>query len=827
MMNKNRFFYPIFPKPNPNSVVLGKKYRFTVLTPSLIRCEFDSNGLFQDSATQSVINREFPVVPFAVKRENGNLILKTDALEITYSENAAFLKDTLSFHLLVNPGVTWRFGDESDNLGGTVKTLDAVKGSLPLGRGVCSRNGFSFIDDSYSATLGDDGWVHVREGSSTDIYFFGHGHDYRAAVRDLYRLTGAPAMLPAYALGNWWSRYHKYTDNEYLELLDEFSKEELPFSVAVIDMDWHTTEIPENVKNRDEKPITGWTGYTWNRKYFKDYKTFLKELHKRNVHTALNLHPADGIAAHEEMYSQMAEAMGMDPQCGERIRFDCLNRKFMENYFDILHHPYEDAGVDFWWMDWQQGVDYSWLHEPNHDGNLKNPLETIDPLWMLNHYHIADIMRNGKRPMFFSRFSGPGSARYSVGFSGDTVIAWESLKFQPYFTATASNIGYSLWSHDIGGHMMGYRDDELYVRWLQLGVLSPINRLHSCDDLFIHKEPWFYSKETEQILGNWLRFRHELFPYLYTMCYRNHQDLMPLVQPMYYEYPEKDAAYDAKNQYLFGSELMISPITEPNDPISRLGRAPVWFPKGDWYDYFDGTRYRSKNGRNLDVFRPLERCPIFAKAGAIVPLNEYEGDNALKPREKLILTVFPGADNSFTLYEDCGEYSDFENGDFAKTEFSLSWGEKPEFIIHKPVGDCSLIPNKRRYEVRFRGFWDHVKVNLLQNGQYALLDGEYDEKNHTLAVCFDSCISDETRLLLTGEKIIADNKPLREAMIERLENAQITYHQKSAYMDVPNCSHILRNQLWQLYALASKEESGLMDALKELFLREKEEFSQL
>ena len=826
-MNQNRFYYPTSPKTNPESMVSGEKYRFSVLTPSLIRCEYDPNGRFEDRATQSVINREFPVVPFSVIREGGVLVLKTDALEITYCENTEFSGDTLSFHLLVNPGYTWRYGDEFEDLGGTAKTLDAVKGAILLGHGVCSRNGFSVIDDSCSVALGDDGWVHVREGSATDIYFFGHGHDYRAAVGDLYRLTGAPAMLPAYALGNWWSRYHKYTDEEYLGLLDRFSKERLPFSVAVIDMDWHTTEVPEEVKERDDHDLRGWTGYTWNREYFPDYKAFLKELHKRNVHTALNLHPADGVAAHEEMYPQMAEALGLDPENGKRIKFDCLNKNFLENYFDILHHPYEDAGVDFWWMDWQQGTDYNWLHEPNRDGKLENPLETIDPLWMLNRYHIADIMQRGKRPMFFSRFSGPGSARYSIGFSGDAVIAWESLKFQPYFTATASNIGYSQWSHDIGGHMMGYRDDELYVRWLQLGVLSPINRLHSCDDLFIHKEPWFYSKETEHILGDWLRFRHELFPYLYTMCYRNHHDLQPLVQPMYYEYPEKNAAYEAKNQYLFGSELMVSPITEPNDPISKLGRAPVWFPKGDWYDYFDGTRYHSDRPRNLDVFRPLERCPIFAKSGAIVPTNEFEGDSALKPREKLILTVFPGADNSFTLYEDSGEYSDFENGAFAKTEFSLKWGNAPVFTVHKPTGDCSLIPENRHYEVRFRGYSDKVAVTLQKNGKTTPLETTYDESTHTLSVHFDCPVSDDAVLTLTGEKIAADNKSLRDAMIERLEKAQITYRQKTNYLDVLKCTDVLRIQLWQPYTLASKEESGLMDALKELFLREEEEFADL
>jgi alpha-glucosidase (family GH31 glycosyl hydrolase) len=143
------------------------------------------------------------------------------------------------------------------------------------------------------------------------------------------------------------------------------------------------------------------------------------------------------------MYEEMARACGIDPSTKERVKFDILSRDFMEKYFDILHHPYEEAGVNFWWMDWQQGRDFWWIHAPNKNGNLQDPREVVHPLWFLNHLHIADIKRNGLRPMFFSRYSGPGSHRYPVGFSGDTMITWEALDFQPYFTLTASNVGYS------------------------------------------------------------------------------------------------------------------------------------------------------------------------------------------------------------------------------------------------------------------------------------------------------------------------------------------------------------------------------------------------
>lgn len=118
----------------------------------------------------------------------------------------------------------------------------------------------------------------------------------------------------------------------------------------------------------------------------------------------------------------------------------------MDAYFD-MHHRMEAEGVDFWWLDWQQG------------GVTRQ--KGLDPLWMLNHMHYLDSGRGGNWPLTFSRYAGPGSHRYPVGFSGDTIVTWESLAFQPQFTATASNIGYGWWSHDIGGHMFGYRNEEL------------------------------------------------------------------------------------------------------------------------------------------------------------------------------------------------------------------------------------------------------------------------------------------------------------------------------------------------------------------------------
>ncbi|MBQ8202845.1 MAG: DUF5110 domain-containing protein [Clostridia bacterium] len=820
MTKNDRFVWKVSPKANEKSMLIGKNYRFTALTDRLIRLEYSYDGVFEDRASQVVFHRDFPECEIKSKVEDGVVTAETKEVIITYTENADFSNDTLKIKLKGEPASSWSFGDEFETLGGTARTLDCINGRCAVDKGVISRNGFSVIDDSESICLGEDGWVELRNKGNRDIYFFGYGYNYLDAIKDFYRLTGAPPMLPAYALGNWWSRYYAYTQQEYIDLMERFKAEDVPFSVAVIDMDWHITKVPEEVRKLDISYFTnGWTGYSWNKELFPDHKAFLKNLHDKNLKTALNLHPASGVAAHEDMYEEMAKACGIDPATKKRVPFNVLSKEFMENYFDILHHPHEEDGVDFWWMDWQQGTDYRWLHW-TEGYDIKDEREKADPLWMLNHLHILDISRNGKRPMFFSRYSGHGSHRYPVGFSGDTYVTWESLDFQPEFTATASNVGYSWWSHDIGGHCKGYANPELVIRWMQLGVFSPINRLHSTNDPFVCKEPWAYGEKYEPMMKSCLRLRHQLFPYIYTMNYRNHKDLEPTVQPMYYRYPKNSDAYSHKNQFMFGSELMVCPITEPCDDVAYMAKATGWLPKGDWFDFFSGLHYKSK-GRTMDFYRSLEDYPVFAKAGAIVPMNTHKaGDNTLGSKAEMDIYVFPAADNSFTLYEDEGEYSNYEKGAFSTTEMSLSFGEEAVFTINAAKGDTSIIPEERKWNIHLRGFNKDIKVNTFVNGKEVKAQAIYDAETLTTVLTVTAKTRDEVRLEITGESLITDNGDIRERMKRLIVESRVPANRKNELyeaVNMPNPQYGSLSNYRRMHNTAnlSYEERYVVEAIRE------------
>ena len=571
------------------AVVRGENYRITILTPRLFRLEYSEDGVFEDRPTQCVLNREFPVPQFQVFETDASLKIVTEGVELLYDKqkfSPSGLSLTVKSKGCSHNGV-WHYGEEPHDLRGTARTLDNANGAIELEHGLLSNwGGYALLDDSRSLLIRPDGWVEPRSGERIDLYFFGYGNAYQECLRDFYRLTGPVPLLPRYALGNWWSRFHRYDEAEYKALMERFEAEGVPFSVAVIDMDWHLVDV-------DPKYGSGWTGYTWNKELFPDPAEFMGWLHRHGLKVTLNVHPADGVRAFEDAYRPMAEALGKDWRKEEPVEFDVADPQFLDAYFKYLHHPNEEAGVDFWWVDWQQGT--------------QTRIPGLDPLWMLNHYHYLDSMRDGKRGLTFSRYAGMGSHRYPVGFSGDTIITWESLAFQPYFTANASNAGYGWWSHDIGGHMQGYRDEELSTRWVQFGVFSPIMRLHSSNSPFTGKEPWNFNPIAEAVMKRYLRLRHQLVPYLYTMNWYASRKGQPLIRPLYYLEPDCAEAYQAPNEYYFGTELIVCPITAPMDKKAGAAAFTAWLPEGKWFDLFNGRVY--DGGRKLTLYRGIEDIP--------------------------------------------------------------------------------------------------------------------------------------------------------------------------------------------------------------------------
>ena len=762
----------------------------------MIRIEYSKTGIFEDRPTQTVINRDFDVPKFRVIDKDDSLEIITDFVHLTY-DKSEFSKNGLNIKVRGNISAyhsIWHYGDEIYDLKGTARTLDEADGEIPLERGLLSRNGFSIIDDSKSLILKEDGWVEPREKEIVDIYFLGYGREYLTCLKDFFKLCGETPLLPRFTLGNWWSRYYKYTEEDYKALIERFEKEKIPFSVSVIDMDWHLVDI-------DPKYGSGWTGYTWNKELFPNPEEFMTWLHNKCLKVTLNVHPADGVKGHEEMYIEMAKELNVNYIDEDEIQFDISDPKFLDAYFKYLHHPNEEKGVDFWWVDWQQG------------SNSK--IEGLDPLWMLNHYHFLDSKRNGKRPLTFSRYAGVGSHRYPIGFSGDSIITWESLDFQPYFTANASNVGYGWWSHDIGGHMLGIKDDEMAARWLQFGVFSPIMRLHSSASIFNGKEPWRYNKIVHETMNEFLRLRHGLIPYLYTMNKKFNKEGLPLVQPMYYHNPNNDEAYEVRNQYYFGTELIVCPITKPMN--SKLGRAKVkaWLPEGTYIDMFNGLIY--EGNRKINMYRGINEIPVLAKAGAIVPMEEVDScTNGVENPKNMEVRIFAGSNGNFTLYEDDGETLDYLEGKYVETKMSFNWEGKVKFNIDAAVGNYDIIPSSRNYTLKFTGFTNCDDIEVRSNGKAIDFEKHYNELNNIIVIEIkEHKITKLLEVEFNGDTRLANNNIVNRAF-EFLNEAQIEFALKERIYKIITMH---KNQLKIMGDLQAMDlDNNLFGVLSEIIL---------
>jgi alpha-glucosidase (family GH31 glycosyl hydrolase) len=710
------------PVADPRAVVTQGNARVTVLTPQLIRIEWAADGKFEDHASLVFINRRLPVPRYSHEFTGNKFTLKTDALTLTYTPNGDghFTSDNLNIALTVDgKPVVWQPGKiDLQNLKGTTRTLDGALGDKtkePIGNGFVSRSGWAVEDDSqrplfdsadFRFLQGENSpwpWVMERPaGARQDWYFFGYGHDYHKALGDYVRVAGRIPLPPRFAFGAWWSRYWAYSDQEIEEIIRGFRENDTPLDVFVIDMDWHINidQLEAKGETDQSKERLGWTGYTWNKLLFPDPAQFLARLHADGLKTSLNMHPASGVQPWEDAYPAMAKAMGIDPTTKKYVPFDITDKRYAINYMNLLHHPLEKQGIDFWWLDWQQ--------EPT------TKLANVNPTWWLNYVHFTDQQREGKRPLLFHRWGGLGNHRYQIGFSGDTVSVWDSLAFQPWFTATAANVGYAYWSHDIGGHMPGAVDPELFTRWVQFGTFSPILRTHTTKNPDSERRIWAYPEPFSSILRSAFQLRYALQPYIYTEGRRTYDTGVAFFRPLYYDWPEANEAYSSKDEYLFGDQMLASPVVAPADKASGLATEHVWLPQGEWIEWPTGKHLTGPT--TTDRSFSIDQIPIYLKAGAIVPMQPKMSYTGEKPVDPLIVNVWPlnpGSTSSYSVYEDSGIAEEYQRGVFARTPIKAAQtGDTLRVEIGPVEGSYEGMLKTRSYELRLPADWPPASVTV-------------------------------------------------------------------------------------------------------------------
>jgi alpha-glucosidase (family GH31 glycosyl hydrolase) len=689
---------------NQKSIIKVNNARFTILSEGLIRMEYSNKNKFIDEASQVIVNRNLPLVNFQQKINKKHLTIETNKFKLKYTLNSGEFNSS-NLQIIVfrenKKDELWKPGTiDNQNLKGTSRTLDGYDGNqyvsngskLELEDGILSRSGWSFVDDSDSYLFDGTNWQWLKEradSTSLDYYFFAYDSNYKQGLKDFTNVAGKIPMIPRYAIGWWWSRYWAYSDKEIRELVKDIDSYNIPFDIMIIDMDWHEIfDLNAKEWKRDEfGQGIGWTGYSWNKNLFPNPKKLLSDLHAKDLNVALNLHPASGIYHKEIQYNDFAKSIDFDTSENKNIPYKMADKKWATTYFNTIIRPLENQGIDFWWLDWQQ-----W--------KKSKLLKNLNNTWWLNYTFYSDMEKsyNNKRPMIFHRWGGLGNHRYPIGFSGDTYTSWESLAFQPYFTATASNVGYSYWSHDIGGHdNYGVSTDpELYLRWLQYGAFSPILRTHASKNSLVTREFWKFPNHFK-MMKEALDLRYSLAPYLYNYMHEASKSGVSAIHPMYYEFPNDENSYKFDNQYYFGDNIIVSPITTAIDSVG-LSYKKTWLPKGNWYNLTTGELIEG----GKEIFRDyvLNEIPVFINTESIIPM--YEGVKRLKdvPKE-LTLLVFPTNTSSFDLYEDDGISNDYKQNKFTKTRIvSKKTDNNLNIKIFSQKGSFKNAPKERFYTIR-------------------------------------------------------------------------------------------------------------------------------
>jgi alpha-glucosidase (family GH31 glycosyl hydrolase) len=346
-----------------------------------------------------------------------------------------------------------------------------------------------------------------------------------------------------------------------------------------------------------------------------------------------------------------------------------------------LHRPLMQQGVNVWWVDGGGGaVDMPGLNKQ---------------LWTNKVYYDYSELESGRRAFILGRYGDWGSERYPGYFTGDTYSEWPVLAYEVAFSARGGNVLVPYISHDIGGFHGDKIDFALYARWIEFGAFSGILRMHSAHanpregNL---RMPWLYGAQGIDLMRKYFTLRTQLIPYIYSYAWRAHQESVPLLSPLYIQYPDLEEAYRHTHEYFFGQNLLVAPVLEAS------GDQAVYLPPGSWVNFFTGKHYAGD--RAFTEHYGVDETPVFVREGAIVPKQDPGAYSDASPLGRLILEIFGSGADKFDLYEDDGASLGYRDGQQAHTLLVHAAGRDGQSLEIGPTeGRYQGQPNTRSYEL--------------------------------------------------------------------------------------------------------------------------------
>lgn len=707
---------------NEQSYITGHKYRFTVLSPSLIRLEYNENGIFEDRPTSRIINRKFPKTDFSFTESATIIQIATSIFTLTYVKDSPLKSGVLGSNIkaVINgTNIEWQMNNpEVKNMRAIGYSIDSIKDKIILDKGLYSLDGFCLLDDSDSLVLNDDDNFISRESPERDLYLFLYGKDFEACLQDYFTLTGYPSLIPRHALGAWWYKNDAYTTTDIIALVNKFASSKIPLSIFLLGDYWHNTQ---NNYTPDNTLIN-----------LKEVSTYLSS---HNIKLGLTINPKLLIQKGSSDYNLISNYF-----TGDKLSFIPLTNEKLALYLNIYINNLLSQGVNIF------SIDYN---------NPKDPMT----LWKFNHYHCGLEEIRNRRGLVLSRNSGIASHRYPVLFSGRTIVNWTTLNLLPRYNLQAYNMGLSFIAHPIGGYHGGIEEDELYLRYLQFACFSPIFLLASDKGKYYKREPWKWNPIIEEHITYYMNLRYKLIPYLYSESYQYHQTGHGLVKPFYHDYPRIIDEPQYQNQYFFGCNFFVAPITTRKNPVINRVMKKVFVPNGIWFDFLQGKKYTG--GKSYDNFYRDKDYPIFVKAGSIIPTTTDFMNNIPNSLE---LIIYPLADGTYHLYEDDGESQNYKKGLYMITNYSYHYEEDNYTITIKKEDGRNLLRG-RNYILRFKNTKNIVEVII--SDKSIKYNGYYDKDDFVLEL-YNTIIGRDIEVNIKGKDILVSSETLVSEEIKQI-----------------------------------------------------------
>jgi alpha-glucosidase len=632
---------------------------------------------------------------------------------------------------------------------GFQESTDPIYKTIPFFIGL--RKGVAygvFFDNTYRSSFdfgkeSRDYFSFGAEGGELNYYFIA-GPEPKKIIEEYTALVGRAPLPPLWSLGFQQSRYSYYPEARAREIVKTFREKRIPADAIYFDIDYQQDYAP----------------FTINRTYFPNFEKMIADFRAQGFHSILitDLHikknPGHGYAPYDSGIKNDVFVKNPDGSVyvGEVWPGDSVFPDFtlsrVRDWWGGLYKDFVGMGAAGFWNDMNEPAIFK-------RADKTMPLDTVHRLddgTTLDHRAIHNVfgmenvratyeglrkLQPEERPFVLTRAAYSGAQRYAATWTGDNSSTWNHLAMSTPMLLNLGISGYTLVGDDIGG-FAGSPPADLLTRWFEVGALNPIYRDHTAKGT-ADQEPWVHGPEHEAIRRKYIELRYRLMPYLYTAVEEATRTGLPLMRPIFLEYPQAQEFYGDNRDFLFGHDLFVAPVTtEMVDPEE------ISLPPGEWYDFWTNEK-RTTSKEKFKLHPRLDEMPLYVRAGAILPMEPVVQHTGEKPDGPLELRVYPGDDCHGVLYQDDGHTFAYRNGEILRITYScqVSMGS---VTVTSTVEKSAYEPWWKNAQVTLYGAASEPKE--VRIGNEVIREWRYDSRVHAVTLSVPEAVKNWTLRLM-------------------------------------------------------------------------------